>query len=138
MQPSSANVLVLILHDLIAGLCRRDTADLTARQLGVFLTCYLTVEGQTVRGLAAHLNVNKPAITRALDKLEKLNLARRKVDAMDRRSILVTRTMRGAAFLTELKRLLADSGADRGVAQEPAKRDSVLNFREDERPSMLD
>ena len=44
----------------------------------MFLTCYLDDEAQTVRGLAAKLNVAKPAITRALDRLSEFDLVRRK------------------------------------------------------------
>ena len=54
-----------VLRNTIVDLVRRDGPDLSARQLGVFLTCYLDSEAQTVRGLAAKLNVSKPAIPRA-------------------------------------------------------------------------
>jgi hypothetical protein len=76
---SSADQLVGILRDTVVALVRRDGPDLSARQLGVFLTCYLQEGAHTVRGLAAELNVSKPAITRALDRLGELDLARRKV-----------------------------------------------------------
>ena len=89
--------MVGILRDTIVALVRRDGPDLSARQLGVFLTCYLQEGAHTVRGLAADLNVSKPAITRALDRLGELDLARRKVDPMDRRSVLVQRTVKGSA-----------------------------------------
>ena len=53
----------------LKGMVRGDNPDLTARQLGVLITCY-TQDGQhTVRGLAEEFNVSKPAITRALDRL---------------------------------------------------------------------
>ncbi len=65
----SADQLVGILRDTVVALVRRDGPDLSARQLGVFLTCYLQDGAHTVRGLAADLNVSKPAITRALDRL---------------------------------------------------------------------
>ena len=93
--PPSADQLVGILRDTVVALVRRDGPDLSARQLGVFLTCYLQDGAHTVRGLAADLNVSKPAITRALDRLGELDLARRKVDPMDRRSVLVQRTLKG-------------------------------------------
>ncbi len=91
----SPDQFVGILRDTIVALVRRDGPDLSARQLGVFLTCYLQEGAHTVRGLAADLNVSKPAITRALDRLGELDLARRKVDPMDRRSVLVQRTLKG-------------------------------------------
>ena len=84
-----------ILRTAIVELVRRDGPDLSARQLGVFLTCYLETEAQTVRGLAAKLGVSKPAITRALDRLSEFDLVRRKTDPLDRRSVLVQRTATG-------------------------------------------
>lgn len=107
----SADQLVGILRDTVVALVRRDGPDLSARQLGVFLTCYLRDGGHTVRGLAAELNVSKPAITRALDRLGELDLARRKVDPLDRRSVLVQRTMKGAAFLRDLRSIMSDAAS---------------------------
>ncbi|HEX2939505.1 MAG TPA: MarR family transcriptional regulator [Rhodopila sp.] len=98
-----------LLRETIVALVRRDGADLSARQLGVFLTCYLREGGHTVRGLAAELNVSKPAITRALDRLGELDLARRKVDPLDRRSVLVQRTPKGAAFLRDLRGIMLEA-----------------------------
>src|ERR1700746_1422123 len=101
--------LVGILRETIVALVRRDGPDLSARQLGVFLTCYLRDGGHTVRGLAADLRVSKPAITRALDRLGELDLARRKVDPQDRRSVLVQRTLKGAAFLRDLRSIMGEA-----------------------------
>lgn len=111
----TADNLVGILRDTTVALVRRDGPDLSARQLGVFLTCYLQDGAHTVRGLAAELNVSKPAITRALDRLGELDLARRKVDPMDRRSVLVQRTLKGSAFLRDLRSIMNEaSGASAG------------------------
>jgi DNA-binding MarR family transcriptional regulator len=101
--------LVGILRDTVVALVRRDGPDLSARQLGVFLTCYLQDGAHTVRGLAADLHVSKPAITRALDRLGELDLARRKVDPLDRRSVLVQRTLKGAAFLRDLRSIMGEA-----------------------------
>lgn len=111
-----------ILRDTIVALVRRDGPDLSARQLGVFLTCYLQDRGHTVRGLAADLEVSKPAITRALDRLSELDLARRKVDPMDRRSVLVQRTLKGQAFLRDLRGIMveATAGATKPAAESGA------------------
>jgi len=120
-NPTPEN-LVGVLRDTIVALVRRDGADLSARQLGVFLTCYLQDGAHTVRGLAAELNVSKPAITRALDRLGELDLARRKVDPMDRRSVLVQRTLKGTAFLRDLRGIMAEAQATtRKAAAEAAK-----------------
>ena len=80
---------------------RRDAPDLSARQMALLLTVYLTPPPHTVRGLAATLNISKPAITRALDRLTEFGLVKRKVDDQDRRSVLIQRTVKGSVFLRE-------------------------------------
>ena len=101
-----------VLRQTVVALVRREGPDLSARQLGVFLTSYLEEEAQTVRGLAAKLNVSKPAITRALDRLAEFDLVRRKTDPLDRRSVLVQRTAAGIAYLREIRTILAQAGQD--------------------------
>ena len=86
------------LRHSIVGLVRRDGPDLSARQLAVFLACYLETEAQTVRGLAAKLNISKPAVSRALDRLEEFSLVRREDDRLDRRSVLIRRTRAGLSL----------------------------------------
>ncbi|GBQ23929.1 MarR family transcriptional regulator [Acidiphilium acidophilum] len=114
--------LVGIFRDTIVALVRRDGVDLSARQLGVFLTCYLNEGAHTVRGLAGQLNVSKPAITRALDRLSDLDLARRKVDPTDRRSVLVQRTTKGSAFLREIRNVMGEMIASGRNSTENAPR----------------
>ncbi|NKE45202.1 MarR family transcriptional regulator [Roseomonas frigidaquae] len=121
---ANSDQLVGILRDTVVALVRRDGPDLSARQLGVFLTVYLTDGPHTVRGLAAELNVSKPAITRALDRLGELDLARRKVDPMDRRSVLVQRTLKGASFLRDMRSIMtaAEQTARETVVPEEARK----------------
>jgi len=107
----SPDQLVGILRDTTVALVRRDGPDLSARQQAVFLTVYLDEGPHTVRGLAAALNVSKPAITRALDRLGDLDLARRKTDPTDRRSVLVQRTVKGSALLKEIRTTMAEAEA---------------------------
>ncbi len=80
---------------------RRDAPDLSARQMALLLTVYLTPPPHTVRGLAETLKVSKPAITRAVDRLSEYGLVKRKVDETDRRSVLIQRTVKGSVFLRE-------------------------------------
>lgn len=89
---------------------RRDAPDLSARQMALLLTVYLTPPPHTVRGLAESLNISKPAITRALDRLSELELVRRKPDETDRRSVLIQRTVRGSVFLREYGELIVAAG----------------------------
>ena len=88
---------------------RRDAPDLSARQMAVLLTVYMTPPPHTVRGLAEILNVSKPAITRALDRLGEYRLARRKSDARDRRSVLVQRTVMGSVYLSEFAEIIGEA-----------------------------
>jgi len=101
--------LVNVLRDTIVALVRQDGPDLSARQFGVFLTCYLESDAQTVRGLAATLDVSKPVISRALDRLADFDLVRRKADPADRRSVLVQRTPAGTAYLKDIRSILRDA-----------------------------
>ena len=122
MATESVEQGVDVLRQTIIALVRRDGPDLTARQLGVFLTSYLEDEAQTVRGLAAKLNVSKPAITRALDRLSEFDLVRRKTDPLDRRSVLVQRTASGTTFLRDLKKIMADAEEDAARMPSMARR----------------
>jgi DNA-binding MarR family transcriptional regulator len=115
--PNAPDQLLGILRETIVALVRRDGHDLSARQLAVFLTVYMSEGPHTVRGLAATLNVSKPAITRALDRLGELDLARRKTDPQDRRSVLVQRTVKGNGFVREIRGMMVEADkATRTVA----------------------
>ncbi len=103
------NPLLHLLKNTTVSMVASDSHDLTGRQLGVFLTVYLEQGDHTVRGMAAKLNVSKPAITRALDRLTEFDLVRREDDPKDRRSVLVLRTQAGAAYLRKIASFLRDS-----------------------------
>ena len=107
---SSANPLLHVLMNTMVAGVRSDTTDLTARQLALFLKVYLEpgIE-HTVRGLAAELNISKPAITRSLDRLAESDFIRRATDPKDRRSIIVKRTLAGSAYLRTLSGYLNDA-----------------------------
>src|SRR4051794_27579947 len=96
------------LHRTTIRLVADERPDLTARQFAVFLTCYVDQGPHTVRGLAAGLAVAKSVISRALDQLETWDLARRKPDPTDRRSLTVERTVKGTMFLRVLRNLMEE------------------------------
>ena len=103
---------------IVAGV-RADAPDLSARQMALLLTVYLTPRPHTVRGLATLMNVSKPAITRAVNRLVELQLVRRNTDENDRRSVLIQRTVSGSVFLREFGELIvgAAQGEMKGVAE---------------------
>jgi DNA-binding MarR family transcriptional regulator len=95
-------------QNVVVETVRRDGPDLSARQLAILLTVYLTPPPHTVRGLASSLGVSKPAITRALDTLGQLDLLKRKRDEVDRRNVLVQRTVKGSVYLRDFADLVTD------------------------------
>ena len=101
-----ASQLLTYWQQAVAGLVRSDDRDLTVRQLAILLTIYAKSKPCTVRGLAADLTISKPAVTRAVDTLEKLELCRRQPDETDRRSVLVQRTVRGSVYVAKMGDLL--------------------------------
>jgi DNA-binding MarR family transcriptional regulator len=104
---------------------RNDSPDLTARQLAVLLTVYVTPGPHTVRGLAAGLNVTKPAITRALDRLGQLDMIKRQRDEENKRSVLVQRTVAGSGYLQTLSAQIQKSFLEvQGTTQTFSVRDA--------------
>ncbi len=95
-----------IWHDALSESVRGDGPDLSARQMAITLRVYMEDSPHTVRGLAACLNISKPAVTRALDRLADLGFVRRQKDPQDRRSVLVLRTVRGSVFLSDFAELV--------------------------------
>jgi DNA-binding MarR family transcriptional regulator len=93
---------------------RSGEPDLTNRQMALLLLVYLKPGPHTVRGLARALNVSKPVVTRALNRLGALGYLRRQRDDSDKRNIFVARTSEGAEFLEEFGQFL-------GVGEQPQR-----------------
>jgi len=104
LRPSQA---LALWHSVLVSALNRSLPDLTSRQFALFLQVYLEPPPHTVRGLALTLNMSKPAVTRAIDRLEKLEFVRRKTDEADKRSILVQRSVKGSVFLREFADMAA-------------------------------
>ncbi len=90
-----------IWHRALSDNVRSAAPDLSARQMALLLTVYLSPPPHTVRGLAGTLNISKPAVTRALDTMSRMDLLRRKRDSEDKRNVLVQRTVKGSVYLSE-------------------------------------
>ncbi len=93
---------------------RGSDPDLTVRQLAILLTVYLDPPPHTVRGLASHLNVTKPVITRALDTMGIMGLVARRRDERDRRNVLIQRTVKGSEYLERLGDLVVEQAREIG------------------------
>lgn len=96
---------------------RSDESDMTARQQAVLMTVALVPGPHTVRGLSSHLNIAKPAVTRALDVLERNGLIKRIPDESDLRSVHIERTSKGMDWLRAFGGQI--QAAEAGDAAEP-------------------
>jgi len=85
--------------------------DLTDRQRAVMLVVYTDnpPSGHTVRGLASTLRVERPAITRALNRLTEFDLIQRQTDPLDGRSIVVAKTPAGTRYMRSLRTVLVSA-----------------------------
>ncbi len=85
--------------------------DLSQRQIAVLLTTYMSPPPHTIRSLAEHLDISKPAVCRAIDTLSSLDLIRRKKDEADRRNVFLQRTVNGSVFLRDFADIIVQATA---------------------------
>lgn len=102
--------------DTLIDYVRSGEPDLTNRQMALLMLVYLDPGPHTVRGLAKALNVSKPVVTRALNRLGTLGYLRRQRDDSDKRNIFVARTPEGAEFLAEFGHFLAGDAISGSLA----------------------
>ncbi|MEZ5953068.1 MAG: MarR family transcriptional regulator [Hyphomonas sp.] len=100
---------------------RSEAPDLTARQQAILMTICLSAGPHTVRGLAEQLNIAKPAVTRALDTLERLDFIRRVRDEADLRNIFLERKPEGTAYLRAFAGLIMAAAAGKDAEAAAAK-----------------
>lgn len=92
--------------DALIDYVRSGQEDLTNRQMALLMLVYQTQGPHTVRGIARALNVSKPVVTRALNRLGSLGYLARERDDHDRRNIFVAKTQAGAEFLEHFGQLV--------------------------------
>lgn len=110
MAASEIDELLLdTLRHSIIGLVRREGPDLTARQLAIFLACYLETKPQPVGALATKLSVSKPVVSKALDRLTKFSLIRRQHNPLDRRIVLIHPTREGFCLLQKIGEIMKEA-----------------------------
>ena len=96
----------MVFSEGILRLCRNGDSDLTVRQLGVmvYVSQIPEAEGKTLglfQVVARELQMSKPAMTRAIMKLDALGLVTRKFLPTDQRQFQVALTVEGRAFLRD-------------------------------------
>jgi DNA-binding MarR family transcriptional regulator len=96
-----------ILGALQDGLMRlignRPAVDMTLRQVAILNGIYHSDGQHTVRGIATHLNMTKPAVTRAVQRMEKLSFVTKRTDPRDRRVVRVALTARGRTWMEHIE-----------------------------------
>ncbi len=119
LDPTTLNNWMKTLVDYV----RSGEPDLTNRQMALLLVVYLEPGPHTVRGLARDLNVSKPVVTRALNRLGTLGYLRRERDDSDKRNIFVVPTTKGAGFLEQFGQFIGTQPSESTV--EPFRRRAV-------------
>jgi len=84
------------------------------------------IHSQDLIEFLANGNIAAPEYVGALDRLSEFDLVRRKTDPLDRRSVLVQRTVAGAVFLRDLKKILTDAGKVAETVPSKARRAGAL------------
>jgi DNA-binding MarR family transcriptional regulator len=107
-----ADSMLEIFHRTTVAMVREEGRDLTARQLAVFLTCYLSEKKLAPKVLATDLKLNRAKVSAIVDRLERLSLVQRDPDPSDGRSVLIARTKKGTKFLRDLIAILAQARAE--------------------------
>lgn len=97
-EPPQSDARLELLLERTMDLVRQAGRDLSLRQIAILLVCDSARNPQTVRGLAQYLEIVKPAVTRAVNRLETAGFVRRKPDPRDRRSVLVVSTASGRRY----------------------------------------
>lgn len=111
--PTWPDVIVARLSaaDLLA-----DDDALSPRQMAVLaLSCHPQDALRTIRGMADAMGVGRPAVSRAIDRLEVLGLVRRRADRNDLRSKHANATERGRRRALEIAAML-----DLNTKEEPS------------------
>jgi len=85
--------------ETIMALCKNQI-DLSTRQLALLEHCASHNENdRQVKNIASLLQISRPAVTRAANRMEEMTLAERLHPPHDRRTCVIALTRKGAAFL---------------------------------------
>lgn len=100
-QPTHTMDALALWHRIVSRALVDLPYDLSARQMAVLTTVYLSEPPHTIRNLSERLGISKPAICRAVDTLSVMDLIKRKKDDEDRRNVFIQRTITGSVFLSD-------------------------------------
>jgi DNA-binding MarR family transcriptional regulator len=90
------------LRDSLIRMVRSNSRDLTCRQLGVLMISCTAPKPIPAYVLVERLDVTRPVITRVMDKLVGLGLARKYRNPEDGRSMLLVASTKGRLLIRRL------------------------------------
>ncbi len=104
-KPKPVNAAFKRVHELVMRFVgnKNDNAELSMRQLAVLTTIRIGAVAPGVREISTAMGVNKPTITRAMDRLEALGLIERYADENDRRLVIAALTPKGDDLVAVLE-----------------------------------
>ncbi len=76
---------------------------LTVRQLAILSLVYNESIEASIDYYSKTLNLSKPAVTKAINRLEELKLVRRKPDIHDGRKVIVSSTLIGHNYIQQIQ-----------------------------------
>ena len=88
---------------VLTNLSKKNKLNFSIRQITIFLNLYEGTVTGSVKDFAKKLNLAKPVISRALDRLENLGLLKRIQSQEDRRIIIISRTRKGEDFFKHIQ-----------------------------------
>jgi DNA-binding MarR family transcriptional regulator len=100
-----ADQLFNVLSAVMIGMLKCEGRDLTMRGLSILLVTKTRPGEHNIRSMATLLNVPMGTISQTVDRLEELGLVTRNADPAGGRSVLLTATKAGAAYVTKIGRL---------------------------------
>lgn len=79
-----------------------ETGKFSARQIAIFSLVYEENFPGSVKELSKNLNISRPAVTKALNRLEYLGYLKRGYHQHDKRMIILNQTKKGQKYASQL------------------------------------
>jgi DNA-binding MarR family transcriptional regulator len=91
-------------HVLLSSIRDKRPDDLSMRQLAILLLTHSSEVPPGVKELTALLQIPKPSITRAIDRLQYVQLVTRRTSLKDRRRVTIHLVPKGVEYTQQIKK----------------------------------
>jgi DNA-binding MarR family transcriptional regulator len=105
-MPDNKNANVEWLRHVLLSSVRDKRPDLSMRQLAILLLTHSSEVPPGVKELTALLQIPKPSITRAIDRLQYVQLVTRRTSLKDRRQVTIHLVPGGVEYWQQIKKWL--------------------------------